>query len=146
MKHSALLSYNSMSYKRFKTKYSGKFLDLGRVNEGSEQLRMLHNEELRNLYRLRSILGQWILESCIMLSGGYRDAYKILGRKPLTLFCLAKRGDGRNFTRCFKKLTGDNIPLTYNQRIFIRDRYRLWLLISLAQIYTAEQSNCKIEA
>jgi len=55
MKHSTLLSYKSMSYKRFKTKHSGKFWDLRRTNEGSEQLRMVHNKEFRNLYRLRII-------------------------------------------------------------------------------------------
>ena len=80
---------------------------------------MLHNEKLLNLYRLRSIfrvVNSRKVASCSVADIG--AAYKILGRKPLTLFCLAKRGDGRNFTRCFKKLMGDNIPLTYYQRLF----------------------------
>ena len=113
MKHSTLLSYKSMSYKRFKTKHSGKFWDLRRTNEGSEQLRMVHNKEFRNLYRLRIIFMAVNSRKLQCWVADIGADYKILGSKTLTLFCLAKRGDGRNFTRFFKKLTGDNIPLTF---------------------------------
>ena len=89
------------------------------MNGISEQLRMLHNEELHNLYRLRSIFT--VVNSRKLHHVEWRISgrhVKFLGMKPLRLFRLAKRGDGRNFTRCFKKLMGDNIPLTYYQRIF----------------------------